>query len=54
MIDLDEIAAEDRTGWSGAARSARLLELLALEQESAAEALRPPVVSPAQRKALVS
>jgi Domain of unknown function (DUF222) len=43
MVELDEITAieaEDRTGWSGAARSARLLELLALQREVAAEVLR--------------
>ena len=43
MVGLDEITAigsEDRTGWSGAARSARLLELLALQRAVAAEVLR--------------
>ncbi|HEY8217786.1 MAG TPA: DUF222 domain-containing protein [Acidimicrobiia bacterium] len=40
MIDVDEIAIEDRTGWSGAARSARLLELLELQRDVEAEVLR--------------
>jgi hypothetical protein len=40
MLDLDEIAAEDRTGWSGAAHSARLLELIEHQRAVAAEMLR--------------
>jgi hypothetical protein len=40
MVDLEEIAGEDRAGWSGSALSARLLELLTAQQEVAAEVLR--------------
>ena len=40
MVDLDAIAAEDRSGWSGAGRSARLLELLELQEQVEAEVLR--------------
>jgi hypothetical protein len=40
MFDLDEIAAEDRIGWSAVAVSARLLELLSHQREVAAEVLR--------------
>jgi len=43
MVELEEIAAirgEDRAGWSGAALSARLLELLELQRRVEAEVLR--------------
>jgi hypothetical protein len=40
MVDLDEIATEDRTCWSGVAVTARLLELLTLQQNVVAEVLR--------------
>jgi Domain of unknown function (DUF222) len=40
MLDLDEIAAEDRTDWSRAARSERLLDLLAFQHAVAVEVLR--------------
>ncbi len=40
MFDLDGIAGEDRSGWSAAARSERLLELLELREQVEAEVLR--------------
>ena len=40
MFDLDGIAREDRSGWSAAARSERLLELLELREQVEAEVLR--------------
>src|SRR4030095_12913142 len=40
MFDLDGIAGEDRSGWSAAARSERLLELLELRERVEAEGLR--------------
>jgi hypothetical protein len=40
MFDLDAIEAEDRTGWSGEARSARVVELAAHIRRAEAELLR--------------
>ncbi len=40
MFDLAEVAAEDRTGWSAAARSARVLELLEVQEQVRAEVIR--------------
>src|SRR6266567_1723840 len=37
---IDKVAAEDRDGWSGAARSARLLELLEYRERLDAKVLR--------------
>jgi hypothetical protein len=39
-LDIAEVAAEDRSGWSAAARSARLVELLELREQVEAEVLR--------------